>query len=121
VIDPRLSVTNSIEVVNATVVIANYADTDELSLVGSLNAASNGIYAIFSNGKLTLNRALGYTGPIYWTNVLSSVVYRFSDTLKPCEIYRKNYFRHFTFQVYDRSGRSSNIFLKGLTIETGMA
>ena len=47
------------------------------------------------------------------------MAYKFDDYLKPCSRYRRNYHRRFRFQVKDAFDRISNIFEKGLTIETG--
>jgi hypothetical protein len=121
-IDPQIGLNDAAGIVNASVWIDPYADTDELSLRGSYGgaAAFHGIYATYSNGRLDVSRVEGRTDPVQWAEILQNVAYKLSDYLKPCSRYRQNYARTFYYQVTDAYERTSNIYAKTLRIETGM-
>lgn len=80
-----------------------------------------GVDAVVERGGAALSfyRAEGYSHPLDWQAVLRNAAYRFSDSLRPCSLYRQKYFRTFYFKVQDHHGRVSNVFAKKLTIETG--
>lgn len=119
-IEPKIQLNQAAGIVSAAVWIDPYEETDELSLRGSYGGSSHGIYATYADGVLQMSRIEGHTSPIQWAEILQNVAYKFSDYLKPCSRYRRNYWRNFRFQVTDTTGRTSSIFDKGLTIETGV-
>ncbi len=121
-VDPRITIFPAVGVVSAWVTISGYTRTDELSLEGRYGDDNHDIHAVFDavSGTLTLTRNEGVTSPVDWADVLRNVNYRLSDHLKPCKDYRNVYTRTFNFYVQDRFKRVSNVFSKGLTIETGI-
>lgn len=119
-IEPKIALNEAAGITSAAVWIVPYDETDELSLRGSYGGSTHEIYATYSPGRLNVSRVEGSTSPIQWAEILQNVAYKFSDYLKPCSRYRNSYRRTFYFQVIDAEGRSSNIFEKGLTIETGL-
>ena len=121
-VDPRITIYPAVGIVKAWVTISGYTKTDELSLEGRYSDDNHDIHAVFDavSGTLTLSRNEGVTSPVDWADVLSNINYRLSDHLKPCKDYRHVYTRTFNFYVQDRFKRVSNVFSKGLTIETGI-
>lgn len=119
-VDPRITIYPAVGIVTAWVTISGYTKTDELSLEGRYSDDNHDIHAVFDavSGTLTLSRNEGVTSPVDWADVLSNINYRLSDHLKPCKDYRHVYTRTFNFYVQDRFKRVSNVFSKGLTIET---
>lgn len=119
-VDPRVTISNSVGLVSAYVKILGFSSTDELALSGKYenNDEISGVYSS-STGILSLIRVEGVSHPLDWEDVLRNVQYKLSDDLKPCSAYRRLYWRLFQFAVYDSKGRLSNIFSKGLTVDTG--
>ena len=115
-----MTISNSVGLVSASVNIVGFSSLDELALGGNYekNDDVSGVYSS-STGILSLTRVEGASNPLDWEDVLRNVMYKLSDDLKPCSTYRHLYWRTFQFTVYDSKGRLSNIFSKGLSIDTG--
>jgi hypothetical protein len=112
--------------VNATVWIEPFTDTDEIGVLPASKGRSAdpllGVEAVpvLGGAALSFYRTEGYSHPLDWQAVLRNAAYRLSDSLKPCSLHRRKYYRTFYFKVQDLHGRVSNSFAKKLTVETGI-